>query len=128
MNTRIPPIKSDIELEKIILDESMPIIFEALTQLLDQKPKDGMEFLADFFQSRVKTDPLIPSKKKKKTTSLVSKSNDDLDCIIRNHSLSATTISSFFSPDQEERSRAGLAILTSENQKLVEEILDRLSS
>ena len=27
-NARIPPIKSDSELEKIILDESMPLIFE----------------------------------------------------------------------------------------------------
>ena len=27
-NARIPPIKSDAELEKIILDESMPLIFE----------------------------------------------------------------------------------------------------
>ena len=27
-NARIPPIKSDSELEKIILEESMPLIFE----------------------------------------------------------------------------------------------------
>lgn len=76
-NARIPPIKSDSELEKIILDESMPLIFEGkisifyelidhflgLNLLLDKKPKDGMEFLADFFQSKVKPDPILTSKK-----------------------------------------------------------------
>ena len=66
--------------------------------------------------------------RKKKSTSLVGKSNADLDEIIRSHHLSASTIQSFFSVDQEERSRAGLAILTSENQKLVEEICDRLTN
>ena len=107
-----------------------------------------MEFLADFFQSKVKPDPMLSPKKydlnylqylyslqsitrsfrKKKSTSLVAKSNADLDEIIRSHHLSASTIQSFFSVDQEERSRAGLAILTSENQKLVEEICDRLTN
>ena len=78
-NARIPPIKSDSELEKIILDESMPLIFEGkisiflrvdlynhflgLNLLLDKKPKDGMEFLADFFQSKVKPDPILTSRK-----------------------------------------------------------------
>ena len=82
-NARIPPIKSDSELEKIILEESMPLIFEGnfshfdlsfwkrnwfnhflgLNLLLDKKPKDGMEFLADFFQSNVKPDPMLTTKK-----------------------------------------------------------------
>ena len=77
-NARIPPIKSDAELEKIILEESMPLIFEGgssvlhknfiyhflgLNLLLDKKPKDGMEFLADFFQSKVKPDPMLSPKK-----------------------------------------------------------------
>ena len=51
--SRIPPIKSDAELTQLILDESLPLIYEGLNLLLDKQPKDGMAFLADFFLSKV---------------------------------------------------------------------------
>jgi len=51
--SRIPPIKSDTELDKMIIEEALPIIHEGLNLLLEKQPKDGMSFLADFFLSKV---------------------------------------------------------------------------
>lgn len=125
--SRIPPIKSDAELTHLILDESLPLIYEGLNLLLDKQPKDGMAFLADFFLSKV-TKEEAQLKKKKRTSAMATKSISELDKMIEEHQLSATTIQNFFSPNHEDRARAGLTILTSENQKILESIVDALSS
>jgi hypothetical protein len=130
--SRIAPIKggSDGELDKMIIDESLPIIHEALNLLLEKKPKDGMSFLADFFLSKVQkeeTNQQTLKKKKRTSSSMVTKSVSELDKLIEEHNLSATTIQNFFSKNQEDRARAGLAILTSENQKILETIVDTLT-
>lgn len=55
--------KTDVEIEKDLLDEAMPLIYDCLDALLDAKPQDGVEFLADFFQSQVKS--AVPGLQKK---------------------------------------------------------------
>lgn len=55
--------KTDEEIEKDLLDEAMPLIYDCLDALLDAKPQDGVEFLADFFQSQVKS--AVPGLQKK---------------------------------------------------------------
>ena len=49
--------------DKDLMDEALPLISDALDALLENKPSDGMEFLADFFQSQVKTS--VPAIEKK---------------------------------------------------------------
>jgi len=55
--------KSDSDIEKELLDEALPLIFNGLDAVLDVKPTDGIEFLADYFQSQVKS--LVPVLSKK---------------------------------------------------------------
>jgi len=59
---------------------------------------------------------------------MATKSVSELDKLIEEHQLSSTTIENFFSTNQEDRARAGLAILTSENQKILETIVDTLTT
>ena len=55
--------KNKLHTDKELLDEALPLISDALDALLESKPADGIEFLADFFQSQVKT--AVPGIEKK---------------------------------------------------------------
>ena len=55
--------KTDSDIEQDILNEAKPIIDEGLNLLLEAKPNDAMEFLADYFQTLANSSQKITTKK-----------------------------------------------------------------
>ena len=48
--SRVPPLKSDAEVTSQLLAEALPLVREGVNQLLEQRPRDAMAFLAEFFR------------------------------------------------------------------------------
>ncbi|CBY16151.1 unnamed protein product [Oikopleura dioica] len=108
-------LKSVEDLEKEIYVEALPLILEGLNELLEKKPKDAMEFLADYFLS--KNEPSVPSRISKKTKvvkipNYEGKTVEDLKNIIESLHITTATYDKLMSSKQEDRGAAALELLT----------------